>query len=266
MLCVLLASAFAAQSASAATKGTTAFTCIKGATPKDFVKEHCKAGDEGTKEYGHVPIAQDEQTHITFSNANTSKNTLEPTSHTLKATVAGSAIELTSNEVHCTGFQKNRKHGAGELPEGEHWIHGTKIVCTFTNVMENKLHCAVSGITAPGGEKMVSTVPLTATTTGKGDGIELRPEEGNVFAKLQLTGCESIGNLEITVFGSMICLPSGTTINCSHTEITAQKTLRVNNAVSGPFAGYEGSVTVKGGKEPATEPTNPLSVTTVETA
>lgn len=267
MLSALLVSAFAAQGASAASNGTTAFTCVSTAPKLEFKTEHCKPGvpDQGTA-FGHEKIEEGEKTHITFSNANTNSETNGPTPHTLKSTVAGLGISPTSNQVHCTGFQENKKEGVGQGVEGEHYIHGTEIVCTFSEVVETTLHCTVTGVTAPGGEKMISTVPLTATTTAKGDTITLSPASGNVFAKFKLTKCEGLPDTEITVFGSLTCEPSGATINCTHATVTGSKQMRIQNATTGPVAGYEGSVTVIGGKEKLTEPTHPLSVTTVETA
>jgi hypothetical protein len=275
MLCALLVSAFAAQSASAVTKGTTLFTCVAAQVPgpettKGFSDAHCKvptenkAGQLSNVKFEHLEVPQDEKTHFTYSNKNVGPKTETTSIHRLKATIAGSAVSLNSPEVHCTGFLKNRKHGAGEIPEGEHWIHGTEIVCTFSLVKEELLGCTVTGITAPGGKEMVSTAKLTATSTGKGDSITLLPEVGTLFSEFELTGC-AIGPLTIKVHGSLTCKPTGATVICNHEEVTAAKSLRLQNPTTGPVAGYEGEVTITGGKEKLTDPTGTLSVTTVET-
>jgi hypothetical protein len=269
MLCALLVSAFAAQSASAVTRGTTAFTCkLKDPmTGPGFSAAHCKPGDAvvtGAK-FEHIPIAEGEKTHVTFSNTGIGLGTTEVGVHRLKSTIAGSAVQFSSSEVDCSGSLQNKKHGAGEPPEGEHYIHGTGIPCTLSNFKEELLGCTVTGITAPGGKEMVSTTKLTTTTTGKGHTITLSPESGTLLAEFELTGCV-IGPITLKLFGSLTCIPDGATINCTHNNGTELKGLRFQNATTGPLAGYEGTFTVKGGKEPITEPTSPISVTTVETA
>jgi hypothetical protein len=269
MLSALLVSAFAVQSASAAVKGTTAFTCTSTAAVKDFKAAHCKASDRGGSAFGHTAFT--ETTHFKLTNTGVGPETKSTSTHSFQMTVAGTALKLTSPELECNGTLHNKVEGPAEGIEKEHWVHGTKIVCTFKKVKEDLLNCTVTNLVEPGKglKEHVSLFPLTATTTGKGDSIVLQPESGNLIGEYTLTdsgdGKCVIGPITIKVFGSLTCQPDGATINCNHAEVTAAKTLRVQNAVSGPFAGYEGEVTVTGGKEPKTEPTNPISVTTVET-
>jgi hypothetical protein len=269
MLCALLGSAIAAQGASAAVKGTTAFTCTSTAAVKDFKAAHCKESDKGGTAFGHTAIT--ETTHFKLSNTGVGPETKSTSNHVFQTTVAGSPIKLTSNELECNGTLHNKVEGPGDGTEKEQLIHGTKIVCTFKKVKEDLLNCTVTNLVEPGKglKEHVSTFPLTATTTKKEDSIVLQPESGNVFAEFTITdsgdGKCVLAPLTLKVFGSFTCKPNGATITCSHEEVTAQKTFRIGNAVSGPFAGYEGEVTVTGGKEPKTEPTNPISVTTVET-
>jgi hypothetical protein len=270
MLSALLVSAFAAQSASAAVKGTTAFTCTSTAVVKDFKAAHCKESDKGGTAFGDTAIT--ETTHFKLSNTGVGPETKSTSTHIFQTTVAGAPIKLTSPEMECNGTLHNKVEGPAEGIEKEHWIHGTKITCTFKKVKEDLLNCTVTGLIEPGKgvKEEVTTNLLTATTTGKGDSIVLQPEPGIPFTEFTLTdsgdGKCVVAPVTIKVFGSFTCKPNGATITCSHEEITAQKTFRIGNAVSGPFAGYEGEVTVTGGKEPKTEPTNPISVTTVETA
>jgi hypothetical protein len=73
LLCALLVSAFAAQSASAVTKGTTAFTCKETGTG-DFKDAHCKEGvSPGTGSFKHVEVAKDTTTHITVTDEKLTK-------------------------------------------------------------------------------------------------------------------------------------------------------------------------------------------------
>jgi hypothetical protein len=257
MLSALLASAFAAQSANAVTKGTTAFTCSKAAPVKDFAKEHCKAGDAGTKEYGHIAIAENTKTEVTVSNTKVGPATNNTSVLSLKATVAGSVIHLTASEATATGTVQNRKE-----PNGEHYVFA-ETTTTYSGVKEELLGCTVSGITAPGGKEMVSTTPLVTTTAGKGDVGTLRPAAGSLFTEFELTGC-IIGPMNLKVFGSITCKPDGATVNCNHEEATAAKSLRLQNATTGPVAGVEVSTTFKG-RANSGEPYTPLSPTTVET-
>jgi hypothetical protein len=272
LLSALLVSAFAAQSASAATKGTTVFTCSKEAAVKDFAKEHCVTGDPGTKEYGHVAVAENTTTHITITNAKTNAATTGPESQVLKATIAGSPIELVSTEVHGTGGLRNKKEASGE-----HYIHGHEIVLTYSNVVVNGFpECEVYNTKGgvKGAKGVVQTNKLTGTTAGKGASIVFSPEVGTVFAEFHVTGvgcpfAKSPEVLKLSVVGTITCKPthpSGATITCNHEEVTNAKTLRLQSAL-GPVAGLNGKVTVLGSGEKEPEgTTKPLSVTTVETA
>jgi hypothetical protein len=255
-LFALLISAFAAQGASAATKGTTVFTCTSTALVKDFATEHCNPSDPPGTSFGHVSVNENTTTHFTATNEKTNATTNGSTQSKLKATVAGSAIELVATGVHATGGLENKKEASGE-----HYVHGHEIVIKYTGVTETLLGCGVVGI--PGGANTIETKKLTATTAAKGDGIEFKPEEGSTFAEFQLTGCVVANTYKVV--GSIICTPSGATIGCEHNPVTAQKTLRLQSAL-GPVAGYDGKVTVTAShKEEGVGTTKPLSVTTVET-
>ncbi|MGV1050488.1 MAG: hypothetical protein ACOYD4_18410 [Solirubrobacterales bacterium] len=259
MLCALLLSAIAAQGASAA-NGITAFTCSSSASVKDFKTEHCVPGETGTA-FGHVAITEGETTHITLSSAKTNAATNGPTATTFKSTVAGSPIELVSENIDCKGGMRNLKDGV----TSEHYIEVHALTCTYSEVKEKNLGCTVTGLpeAEEGGKEMIMTKPLKATTKGgTEESIVLSPVEGTKLAEFELTGCV-VGPLKVPVFGTITCKASGATINCKHEEVTAKKTMRVLNATTGPLAGYEGKATVTGGKEPVTEPTSPISVTTV---
>lgn len=255
MLCALLVSAFAAQSASAVTKGTTMFTCVEGGGLKDWGDAHCS---EGTGKFGHVEVAENTTTHTTYKNTSIQK---------FESTVAGTKFALTSESLHGTGSATNLKEAEGE-DKGEHWIHGTNIELTYSEVKTTVPKCGVSGVPAEpkGGPGMVTTKPLTATTTTKGDSLVLSPMEGEVLAEFQFTGaeCPLVSAGTVKVVGSITCKPKGATLTCNHEEVTTAGTLRLGSKF-GTKAGYDGTSTVTGADK-VEETTKPLSVTTVETA
>ena len=248
LLCAMAFSAFAAQSAMAA-KGTTLFTCVEGGT-KDFANADCNV-QPGTK-FGHVEVAQDLTTHTKYVSTTTPK---------FKSTVAGTAFTLESTMLTGTGSCFNRLNGK------EHWIQCSKIKLTYDEVTVSPTSCGVTGL--PGGPGMIETKTLKATTQTELMALKLEPEAGTVVAEWEWTGatCPFVGSGTAKVVGSITCVPAGAELVCSHAEVTAAKTLRLGSA-AGPIAGYEGKTTVTGGEEEPEKgkPTNPLSVTTKETA
>jgi len=259
MLCALLVSAFAAQSASAIS-GTTSFTCVKGAEPKDLRGEHCLKEGLPAKEYGHVAIAQDETTELEITSKNTSNNTTTGTAQVFKSTIAGFGATLSATEVHGNGWMKNEP----DVATGEHYSVG-HVTLTFTGVTSNLPGCVVSTDTSPtemGENGVVHTGPLKITTTGQGDSSKIEPTEaGKPIATFYLTGCNTAGfNGTYTVTGNLTCKPEGATVNCNHAEVTTQNTLKLNGAK----AGQEGPVTVKA-RANSGQPYTPISPTTVTT-
>jgi len=193
-LCALLICAFAVQGASAA--GTTAYTCKEvSAGTGTFKAGHCKPSDAGTGNFSHVSITNGTATEITGSDLNTGG---EHTGARLKATVAGSAIELLAREVSGSGTMSNSVSGSEMVASGE-----GKIV--YSNVTENLLGCKVVGI--PGGEEIVETKQLSATTKGVGKKLKFTPTEGNIFAEFKLEGCVVANTYK--VIGSVLGVPDG---------------------------------------------------------
>jgi hypothetical protein len=240
MLCALVVCAIAAQAASAS---TTAYTCANvGGTSGGFKAAHCKPSDAGAGAFAHVAIKAGEVTAITGSDLSTAGT---HTGAILKSTVAGSAIELAAKEVSGSGSMSNSESG------GEMVASGTGKI-KYSGVTENLLGCKVTG--KPGGAGIVETKELAASTAGVGAGLKFSPKEGTLFAEFELTEC-IIGPITIKVFGTVLGTPDGATTNTVHNTVTAAKTLRLQNATSGPFAGIEGTLTIKGANG------NPLSVT-----
>jgi hypothetical protein len=104
LLCALLFSAFAAQSASA-TVGTTAFTCVKGGGSEDFADAHCDEPKAGGG-FGHVEIGE-ATTTVEGTNAKTTNKTTEAKHALFKSTSGGIAIEITCATVQAEGSIKN---------------------------------------------------------------------------------------------------------------------------------------------------------------
>jgi hypothetical protein len=162
--CVLLTaviSTAAVQSASAATKGTTIFTCKKGFL--GFTKAHCKNGDAGTGEFGHVAVAENTTTEITSSNGTTGG---EKEVTKLKATIAGIAFEIQSTSVTSHGSITNTKDASGE-----HYADGNiQITYGETTVASP----AGKGCKVKGGA--FNSLSVTITTTGQGDSVKIGTE------------------------------------------------------------------------------------------
>jgi hypothetical protein len=230
MLCAIVFSAFAAQSASA--KGTTAYTCAETGTG-DFKDAHCKeAGEAGKSKYAHVPF--EGTTKITGTNVTTgtSKDVTK-----LKSVQAGVTLELQSQTLDGEGEMSNKliKNKAGEE---EMVAHGTGFI-TYTEVT----------VTAPAGKgckvktEEVKTNELTATTQEQTNQLNFTPAAGETFAEFTVEGC-SIAALNhlYTAKGSVKGTIEGATTRTTHAGTTEQNTL----TLSGQKAGIEGSLTIKG--------------------
>jgi hypothetical protein len=269
MVCALLVSAFAAQSAAAIPTGTTAFTC-KAVTPNiegtvGFSKAHCKTTDAVTTKasFEHFAVAQNTPTELEVTNANTNATTNGSTVARFHSTVAGTKFELQATGVsNMGGVLENML----DPVSGEHTIHTPKsepaFTLTYTGVTEALLGCSVTGL--PGGAGVIETKELTASSAGQGDAIKFTPP-GGVFAEFEAKGPAGCPGT-VKVFGSVIGRPDGATISSDPTKVTEEKTLRIGNATNGPLAGYGSTVTVLG-KDKAAGDTSftPLSVTTVAT-
>jgi len=255
MLCALLISSFATQTAAAATKGTTAFTCKEKGGEGSFTDAHCKT--KGSGAFQHVAIAENAKTEVLVSNE-TTEGKRQPL--VFKVTIGGSPISVSAGKVNSVVASIENKKAAS----GEHYVSGTDMI-SVTEVSSSA--CGVyafgSGGTGGGGEKgaegTVILHVLTATTEGQGDSLKFTPASGTILAELVLEGCGGT----FKVVGSVHCTPEGATCNFSHNSVTTEGTLRLNSA-TGPKVGIEGGLTFSG-RESKEEPFTPLSSTTVET-
>jgi hypothetical protein len=261
MLCALVVSAFAAQSASA--DGTTLFTCASKAGGKGFSKAHCKTADAVASgaSFGHVAVKNGTATDLIVTNTGVGTNTNETSIPKLKSTIAGSAIELLATGMSASkGTIENKEEGT------EMVVHSKNLVLKYTGVTEKLLGCKVTG--KPGGAGVVETKELTATTTKEGMNVLFKPENAEgIFAEFELTEC-IIGPVTVKVFGDTTGSIDGATITVLHetgtkNPATGAVTMRVGNPTTGKAAGYEGVVTVSGKDTSIAEDKgNPLSVTT----
>jgi hypothetical protein len=224
MLCALVFSAFAAQSASA--KNTTAVTCGKGLGTSDFSDGHCKTNvGAGKGAFGHEVINPKNPTAITVTNETTNG---EKEATKLKSVQAGVTLELQSQTLTGTG---------------EMMVYGTGIVLTYKEVT----------VTAPAGKgckvknEEVKTKKLDASTkslTNQLNFTEIEKEkEKEPFAEFTVQGCSIAAlNHGYTLKGQVKGTIEGATTKFTHAGTTEQNTL----TLSGSKAGIEGVLVIKG--------------------
>ena len=104
MLCALVISGLAAQTAAAAPTGTTAFTCTTGTSFSD-----AKCTTAGSGPFGHVAIPAGTTTEITGTNTG---NTV------LQGTHASVKLQLTSTSLSGTGTMTNSITGEEMFASG----------------------------------------------------------------------------------------------------------------------------------------------------
>lgn len=267
MLSALAFSAFAVQSASAATKGTTVFTCKKKAVKggAGFSKAHCKTADAvaSEAEYEHVAVAENTTTEVTGTTEDTEG---KPTVSKLKSVQAGVEEELQSGLAHILPefevspgvFQKSWVTNTKDATTGEHYFAGEAWV-RYTEVTVTKP--AGKGCVVNTGQ--VTTNKLKFTTKGQGDFVKFEPTAGEVFAEFTIEGCTVAAlNGLYQAKGSVKSKADGATLTLTHAEVTEQGTL----ILRGQKAGFESTTTVKATDKAAGDVVDtPLSQTTVET-
>lgn len=261
--CALLASAFAAQSVSAASNGTTLFTCKETGAGGSFTKAHCKTGDAGSGNFSHVSVAENTPTEILLTNEKAANNTTDSAKAEFKTSLSGVEVFTTIPGFTATGTVENKK----DPTTGEHYFEG-EVNITLTGVTDSGGYaCDVWEDPEPGltGEKGVIHLSAKVSSKGQGDSLKFTPLVGSEFGHYELASCSSGGaSSTYKVVGSFICKPDGATINCSHADITAQKTLRVQSAV-GPVSGLQANLTLSGRAKGGEGAFTPLSPTTVAT-
>jgi hypothetical protein len=260
VLLTLALSALAASGASAAEKGTTAFTCapVTGqANTVGFSDEHClNAATNFSVTREHKTITS--KTTITATNEKTASETTARRPSILTGKPGGVKAQVTCAEVHGEGFLENKETAGGEM-----YLHATGTGVETEN--KGKLHYTGCKVTEPAGKgcvipnETITTNELTGTTEGTGDEIKIVPvKAGGNFAEIKIEGC-SVGGLNNTfpVLGSIKATPSGATLTSTEEGVTGQGTLKFG----GQVAGLDGALTFRGHVKNE-EPTNPITVTT----
>ncbi len=266
LLCALALSAFAPQGASAASNGTTLFTCKvpTGSDPapvgQKFNKAHCKdkATDNDTDASGtfrHVPFNQDVTTEITGTSENTAGVCEESI---LRSTQSGVEEEMRSPCSHIlpeVGGVKSWVTNKVDATTGEHYYEGEAWL-DYTNVEVVKpaeKECKLKNPTL--------LWHLKFTTLGQGDKVKVSPATGEKFVEFEIAGCTIAAlNGKYDIKGSYLVEPNGATLSTTEADVTAQGTLKKR----GQTFGIAGTMTLKG-KAPADAVDSALSPTTVST-
>lgn len=268
LLCALAFSAIAAQSAAAASKGTTAFTCVKNAAPEDLRGEHCLTTGVAAKEYGHVAIKENTTTEITGTNSKTKAETTASTPGAFHVTISGIEAEITATTVSGKGSMTNAKEGPGQGVEGEHYVHGTGTL-TFSGLEMPKPTGGGGVPTCKVNVTELTTKELKATTTGQGDNLKFEPASGTTFAEFEVENapgqtCPEAIKGKYVVSGSVKGQPvesMSATTEFSRVTTTAEGTLKTR----AKSAGIAGQLTIIGKHPELDKEYKPISVTTVET-
>jgi len=249
MLCALVFSAVAAQSAAAAASGTTAYTCVEGSTSTaKFNSATCNETAAGGK-FGHTAIAEKTTTELSGNGVGATelKGTHAGVKLALKtSTIAAAPKELCGEHVP---WMENKITGEEMFVEGEGCI-------TYSNVevVEPKEKgCEVAN------SKMITTNLLKATTQGQGMFLKFTPASPPVFAEFEIVKCTTTSlNGVYKVEGSVSGVPKGTMTVFSETETTTQGGLTLGSLP----AGIGGELELKGRAKGSTGVFTPLGVTT----
>jgi hypothetical protein len=271
LLCALLFSAFAVQSASAATSGQTAVTCVSvGESKGDFKDAHCDENvGESKGSFAHKALTANPTTEVEITNAGTKNKTSESTSAILKGEAATSKVEIACTGVSSVQTIENKLVGEHHevLGKGANAGGGFNVTLSGCTVQKPSTKCTI-----PGGTIVAKATEATSETIGSGKnekGVVLSPEviEGvtQPFAEITFGGgaeCACNG-LTFPFQGSVagVGTPpngsahSGATVN--FTEARTKETLKF----AGKAASLAGVVTVKmkGGNSLATT-TPPFTV------
>lgn len=256
LLCALVFSAFAVQSASAAEAGTTAFTCKETGPGGTFTKAHCKAADAGSGNFSHVAFKDNTPTALTISNETTGGSSEITKLQTIQS---GVNVTFDSETVSGTGTLENKI-----TAEGKHYtVFFFVLSFVAIRVTPEELKCKIKGGQITTNELIASSEGLTEGA-GKKMHLKLKPATGEVIAKYELEGCTQAAlNGVYEMKGSITTGEiDGATIPFSFEPMTGEKTLKVR----GQASALQGSLTIKGKDIAAGDlACTPLSWTTVET-
>jgi hypothetical protein len=244
LLCALIASALAAQAASAVSQ--TAVECTSTGTPLNsdrFADAHCKTKEAGKPNFhAATPFATKtatEGTNITTGVA------WEPA--VLKSFIMGTDITIEAQVVTFAKKFTLENNEAG----GEMYAEGLSQELHIANVTTPIPNCGVAGMPPGGGADTPGTIqswPIRATTKGQPEGVvKFEPQTGNQLAEFTFTGAScGLAGVPWPVYGSITSdKTEGATIPFSHSTVTGTKSLRLKNPTTGPVAGLTARVTIK---------------------
>ncbi len=273
LLCALLFSPFAAQSAQA-TVGTTAFTCVEGGN-KDFADAHCDEGvTPGTGKFGHAELPESGKatTTVEGTNAKTANKTTEAKHALFKSTSGGIALEFTCATVQAEGSIKNLAVG----PDGGMAVESNGTT-TFSNCkMPKPVNGAKEELCKVAEPIKTSGSSVTRVLQGPEKntmGFETQPTKGSPFTELTFENVPGkacfLNGKVIQVTGTAMGTgargpdskvnSSGATV--LFTTAMTKETLKFGAAAAEIEATITGSMTNADGK--TTE--NPITATTTAT-
>jgi hypothetical protein len=274
LLCALGISAFAAQSASAALSGTTAFTCAPvtpKAETKGFSDAHCKSAVSTNAAFEHVAIANDTTTELKSINETTGGVT---DTFSLTSTVAGAVLELVAHKVSGTGTVHNHLEGEEHQATGTANLKFEEVTVAKPLSGAGVPKCIVKtddGTGVPGAQGVVDADVL-GTTAGQGDNVKFTPDKPSTdepFATFWIEQnpatpekCPAVFIKTWSIIGSIRATTiEGATIGFTIADTqTTQGTLRVGST-EGPKVGIEGTFTLSARANPS-DSYKPLSGTT----
>jgi hypothetical protein len=236
LLSALLFCAFAAQSASAATKSvnTTMFTCVKTEVG-DFIDGHCDTtGVPGKEQFSHVAIPNDTTTEVDTSNLKVTNSTKDAEPWVIKSKVAGAKVTIECTTVK-NNTAKSLVHNveSGGI-EKKHTLTGSTVTEDSACTVKEPAKCTVAepivfssnvegveGLEGPKGEKNAMGLEF------KGAGAE--ETFGEIEFKNKGEEKCAVGGKKFPVKGSMIgtCGPTTESVQtnkeCGATEVFTPK-------------------------------------------
>ncbi len=272
LLCALLFSAFAVQSASA-TVGTTAFTCVKDKGDEDFADAHCDEGvGAGNGDYGHVAIGESETT-VELSNTKTANKTTEAKHALFKSTSGGIALEITCATATGDGKLKNIAAGpdGGMAVEGKAGgtltFSGCKMPKPLNGAKEELCKLKEPVITTGSSMTRVLQGPEKNTM-----GVEFTPEKASPFAELTFENVPGkacfLNGKTIQVTGTAMATGVGPGVSPGYSGATLQFTTAMTKETlkfGAAAAEFEASITVSMTNADGKTTEEPVSLTTTAT-
>ncbi len=235
-----------AASASAELTGTTGFTCKNLPGLGNFSDAHCAAAATPGN-YAHVQIESGESTELSGTNSSTCEGTKTACPFRLKSTIAGLPETFEAKNLSLAGFISNSLVGEERRMTGT----GTLTLDEASVSEPAGKSCVIKG------GKIVSKL-LKLTTAGVGMSFKAEASEGTLLAEFTVEGCTIAAlNGKYELKGTVIGIPSGSTVGFTEAETTSQGTLTLR----GQKAGLEAQATLSA-RAKSSEGFTPLSLTT----